>query len=126
MALADELFNTAQSLQTEVQRKQMAGDPASLADASLLSQAVALFLLASTQENAHQASASLLADANTAAQISTITLTVNAQSARLAAQIGRASTVISIGTNILTIIAGAANPLAVLPTLVTVVGQLSS
>jgi hypothetical protein len=88
--LADQLFQTAQSLQGVVQTLQLRGDPNSTADAALISQSVALFLMAATQENAHNASASLLADAGTVAAIQKITSTVNAESTRLASISGRA------------------------------------
>jgi cysteinyl-tRNA synthetase len=109
-ALSTELYNTAQSLQSNGQNPT----------------AAQLFLLAAAQENAQDASAALAADANTATQIATITGTVTAQVKRLAQDISKAQTVVSIATNILTVIAGASNPLAVVPTLNTIVGELSS
>ena len=109
--LSDELFKTAESLQ---------------AMGSQNSQAVALFVEAATQENALNALSALSSDAATAAQIQTITATVNAQTTRLAASIAHAQTVVSIAGNLVTIIGGAGNPLSVLPTLNTVLAQLSS
>jgi hypothetical protein len=108
--LGTQLFNTYQDLQQSGQN---------LAAAQL-------FLLAATQENAQMASAALAADASTAAQLTTVTNTVKAQVQRLAKDVAKAQTIVSIATNILTVIGGAANPLAVLPTLNTVVAQLSA
>jgi hypothetical protein len=106
---ADELFKSAQSLQAAGQNT-----------------AAQIFLTAATQENALNASAALLADAATVTQLQTVTNTVHAQTTRLAASLANAQKIVSIGTNILTVIGGASNPLSVLPTLNTVVAQLGS
>jgi len=109
-ALSSELFTSAQVIQ----------------DSGTNPQAAQLFLLAAAQENAQDAYDALKNDADTAANLQTVTATVTAQTKRLAADIAKARSLATIATNILTVIAGASNPVSVAPTLATVVQELSS
>jgi|GEM_PF-3655380 len=116
-ALADALTNTANNLiplQVELQSQ---GDQQSQYDAVRVNRAISALLMDAGYVNAKDVESMLSAEAKVSKRLSAITQQMDSAAAALAADKANVTKIVNIATDIGSIIAGASNPLSLIPTI---------
>lgn len=124
-ALADALTNTANDLIPLQVQLQSQGDQQSQYDAVRVNRAIAALLMDAGYVNAQNTEAMLSAEAQVSKRLSALTQQMEAAASKLAADQANVVKIVNIATDVGNIIAGASNPLSIVPTIVDLLKTLN-